>query len=49
MPDCYSCTQEPCVCLPDEEPYASDGDDTEWEKNAPWAQEGAVVNESATG
>lgn len=37
-----------CSCEPDVFQYASD-DETEWEKNAPWAQEGAVVEEYATG
>lgn len=42
---CYFCSGT-CSCERDEVPYASD-DDTEWEKNAPWAQKGAVVKERA--
>ena len=45
---CYCCSGI-CSCEPDVVEYASDDDETEWEKNAPWAQKGADVKESATG
>lgn len=45
---CYSCSG-PCSCEPYVVQYASDDDDPTWWLNAPWAQEGAIVKESATG